>query len=69
MKNIKIINEPRDDYIYEFAVARDLGNNTFEWIANFTNGFLASELAHNTKNGVVLHNARIAGKIKKPIDK
>lgn len=62
--NITIINEPNDDFIYEFTVASELSDGTYLFQGYFTNGFEAEKKALEI-GGIIFHNVRIQGKKKK----
>lgn len=53
-----------DGFIYEFQCARQLDDNTFLIVKNFDNAPAAEEYAKGY-DCVILHNVRVAGKVKK----
>lgn len=66
-KAIRIINRPKDRYIYEYEVAKFFGNSglnedeTYEHIGYFDNREDAEKIAESV-NGVIIQRFNISGK-------
>ena len=64
MEPLKINNCPSYASDYEFIVVRKY-NNEYWFYGAFSNGFTADAVCSKI-NGVIIHNVRIQGKVKKP---
>lgn len=61
---IRILNEPKSDYIYEFTVVKPIDEQTYEWLGYFEAGWEAEEYAKH-HGGIILHEFNVRHKRKR----